>query len=145
MAKKQENDQKFNREVEEVSSQLSQETELDVSLPGKKGKKKTVQAKLDTSPPKNGSSVEEEDAMIQVDDLPALEASGSNKCGTPTSDILAGLSPMLEDDEEQDGIALYLRKMGELTVLLYHWQDAKEYPDLNPIDACFRGDCGSVH
>jgi hypothetical protein len=105
-------------------------------LPDKKGKKKNVQAKLDTSPPKNGSDVEDDDATILVADRPALRTFSSNERSPPTSDILAGLTLMLEDDEEeQDSIALYLRKTGELTVLfLYQWQNAKEYPELTPMD-----------
>ncbi len=42
---------------------------------------------------------------------------------------------MLEDEAEQDCIALYLRKMGELSVLLCNWQDAKEYSELTPTDS----------
>jgi hypothetical protein len=48
--KKQKDEQKGDKGKEETSSQSSQETEIDATLPGKKGKKKNVQAKLDTSP-----------------------------------------------------------------------------------------------
>ncbi len=132
---KQKDEKKGVKGKEEISSQSSQETELDATLPDK-GKKKKVQAKLDTSPKDSSSDDGSEDAATNTSSsgLPLLGSSGGEEHSPSTTDFLAGLLP-LEEEVEQDCIALYLRKMGELKVLLYNWHDAKEYPELTPIEA----------
>jgi hypothetical protein len=128
--KNKKDEQKGDKGKEETSSQSSQETELDAALPDKKGKKKKVQAKLDTSPKEGSSDDGSEDAATNGSSLPPLGSSGSEEHSPATTDFLAEFL----DEVREDNISLYLRNMGELKVLLYNWHGAKEYPELTPID-----------
>jgi hypothetical protein len=121
------------RGKEETSSQSSQETELDTTLP-EKGNKKKVQAKLDPSPKESSSSDDgSEGSATNSSGLPLLSSSGGGEEHSPaTTDFLA---EFLEEGVEQDCLALYLKKLGNLKVLLYDWIDAKEYPELTPMEA----------
>jgi hypothetical protein len=134
--KKLNEEQKGDKGKGETSSHSSQETELDATLPDKKGKKKKVQAKLDTPPKVGISEGGSEDATTNGSGLPLLSSSEGSEEYSPssTTDFLAGLSP-LDDEDEQDCVALYLRKLGDVKVLLYNWLDAKEYPEFTPIEA----------
>jgi hypothetical protein len=127
---KQKDEKKGVKGKEKTSSQSSQETELDATLPDK-GEKKKVQAELDTSPKESSSDDGSEDAASGGSSLPPLGSSGSEEHSPATTDFLAEFL----DEVEEDSISLHLRKMGELKVLLYNWQDAKDHPELTSIDS----------
>jgi hypothetical protein len=63
------------------------------------------------------------------DGLPSAVTMGSDKGDTSTSDILAGLTPLMEES-----LASYLRKLGNNDTFLYSWADAKEFPKADPMD-----------
>ncbi len=103
---KQKDEKKGVKGKEEISSQ---ETELDTTLPNK-GKKKKVQAKLDTSPNESSSDDGSENTATNGSGLPLLSSSeGSEEHSPATTDFLA---EFLDEAEEEDSISLYLRKMG---------------------------------
>jgi hypothetical protein len=82
---------------------------------------------------KESSDDGSEDATTNGSGLALLSSSGGSEEHSPaTTDFLA---EFLEEEVEQDCLALYLRKLGDLKVLLYIWHDAKEYPELIPVEA----------
>jgi hypothetical protein len=63
------------KEKDEISSQSSQETELDALLVDKKGKKKKGQAKLAASPPEIKQENKKEGTLSSEGELPLLGSS----------------------------------------------------------------------
>ncbi len=112
---------------------------MDATLENK-GKKKKGQATLAASPPKHISGDEKEDALSSQGSLPGILVGSPTELSPATStsdDILADL---LRDDKDDststvpDDFPTFLKKMGEIETLLYHWQDAKEFPVINPVE-----------
>jgi hypothetical protein len=75
--KKLNDEQKGDKGKGKISSQSSQETELDTSttLPDKKGKKMKIQAKLDTSPKEGISEDGNEEAKLDTSPPPSTDLS----------------------------------------------------------------------
>ncbi len=128
------------KEKDEISSQSSQETELDVSLEDEKGKKKKGQATLAASPTEVNREDEKEDISGSENELPPL---GSSEEYSPTdsTDFLAKFlgdgkeeSPSPPTDTAPNDFAEFLKKTGEIKGPLYKWESAKEFPVFSHID-----------
>jgi hypothetical protein len=92
-----------------------------------KGNKKKVQAKLDPSPKESSSDDGSEDSATNSSGLSLLSSSGGGEEHSPaTTDFLAEFLEEEVEPVEQDCLALYLKKLGDVKVILYDWIDAKE-------------------
>ena len=123
------------KEEDEASSESSQEGELDTSLE-EKGNKKKGQVSLATSPLEQVSEGDKEDAMSSEGSLPAIGSSAENS-PTTSVDLLAEFMGDEKDDSPSsapDDLPTFLKKMGEIKTLLFQWQDAKEFPEINTIE-----------
>jgi hypothetical protein len=127
-------DQK-DKEKDETSSESSQEGVLDVTLESK-GKKKKGQATLAASPPKHVPEDEKEDASSRESSLPGIGSSAENS-PTTSIDLLAEFLADEKDDNLSpvpDDYSSFLKKAGEIKVLLYKWECAKEFPEFKALD-----------
>jgi hypothetical protein len=86
----------------EITSQSSEEAVFTTDLPGDKGNKKTVQAKLDTSPKDSHEEVKDTDMQSEEqhqEGAKGEETEGVEQGFTPTSDIFGG-SPLFGNLKE---------------------------------------------
>ena len=125
---------------EESSSESSQEAELDASLASNRGNKKNGQATLAASPAEADQVDEKKDGSCS-DCEPSQLRSPAEDSPAESVDILEGFLEDSMDDSppqnsEMDPISLteLLKKTGDIQVLLYGWQSAKDYPKLSPIE-----------